>query len=84
MKGTLKFSIKPAASAQKVSLAGDFSSWKPLEMRKQKDGQFVAEVPARPGTYEYKFVVDGQWISDPDNNQRKPNRFGSENSVATA
>jgi hypothetical protein len=31
------------------------------------------------GTYEYRFMVDGQWKSDPENIQTRANRFDSKN-----
>lgn len=81
-KNTVRFSIQPATPAQKVELAGDFKDWQPLEMRKRKDGLYVTEVPLAKGSYQYKFIVDGKWQSDPDNSQYVINRFGSANSVA--
>jgi 1,4-alpha-glucan branching enzyme len=66
-----------------VQLAGDFSNWTPLTMKRQKDGLYVADVTAAQGTYEYKFIVDGKWLADGDNADRKANRFGTENSVAS-
>lgn len=81
-QGTVKFGFKPAKAAQKVQLAGDFSGWKPLEMRKQKDGQYIAEVAANSAVVQYKFVVDGQWTTDPDHSDWAHNPFGTMNSVA--
>ncbi|MBC8172950.1 MAG: hypothetical protein H7X71_03495, partial [Chitinophagales bacterium] len=34
-----------------------------------------------PGKYIYKFVVDGNWILDPDNPHMEENEFGNGNSV---
>ncbi|MBI3875935.1 MAG: glycoside hydrolase family 13, partial [Verrucomicrobia bacterium] len=34
-----------------------------------------------PGRYEYLFVVDGRWLSDPGADEAVPNRFGGWNSV---
>ena len=34
-----------------------------------------------PGTYEYKFVVDGEWKLDESNPNFAPNSLGSLNSV---
>ena len=80
-KGTIRFSLKPAASAGKVEVAGDFNGWIPLEMKKQK-GTFAVTVNAPPGTYEYKFIVDGDWQVDPDHSSWALNPFGTLNSVA--
>jgi hypothetical protein len=34
-----------------------------------------------PGLYQYKFVVDGQWLPDPNAHAFAPNGFGTVNSV---
>jgi hypothetical protein len=34
-----------------------------------------------PGTYEYKFCVDGHWQPDPENPNFTPNDLGTLNSV---
>jgi hypothetical protein len=34
-----------------------------------------------PGRYEYKFIVDGEWIPDPSEPHEVVNAFGSTNSV---
>jgi len=80
-KGTIRFEIK-LDGAKKVMLAGDFNQWKPVAMRKQQNGVFTCMVNAPPGTYEYKFIVDGEWIVDPDNPAWALNPYGTLNSVA--
>lgn len=81
-KGTVRFSIRPAEGAEKARIAGDFNNWQPQPMRRNKKGEFVAVVPLDTGTYEYKYLVDGQWVSDPDNNTFAANPYGTLNSVA--
>jgi len=34
-----------------------------------------------PGRYEYLFVVDGQWLPDPNAKESVANPFGGRNSV---
>jgi hypothetical protein len=34
-----------------------------------------------PGNSEYKFIVDGKWILDPDNKLYEENQYGTGNSV---
>lgn len=56
--------------AGSVNLAGDFNNWsmnaEPLTM--DAEGVWRVVVDLAPGTYEYKFVVNGSdWIADPDN-----------------
>jgi 1,4-alpha-glucan branching enzyme len=81
-KGTTTFSIIAPSGAKEVGLAGDFTSWKPLPMKKQKAGRFAISVALQPGVYEYRYLVDGLWVTDPDHNHWAPNPFGSFNSVA--
>jgi 1,4-alpha-glucan branching enzyme len=49
-------------------------------MRRQK-GVFAVTVPLARGAHQYKFIVDGQWITDPENSSRAANGLGSMNSV---
>lgn len=81
-KGAVTFSIKPVSGAATVYLAGGFREWKPVAMKKRKDGQFALEVVLPPGRHEYKFLVDGTWLADPDHSAVVPNPYGSVNSVA--
>jgi 1,4-alpha-glucan branching enzyme len=81
-KGTTEFSVAIANGAREVAVVGDFSSWKPVAMKKQKNDRFAASLPLPTGVYEYRFIVDGQWQSDPDHNHWAPNPYGTFNSVA--
>jgi len=81
-KGTVRFVLKPDGGAHKVAVAGDFSDWKPVPLGKGKSGAFVRHVPVSQETFEYKFIVDGQWMKDPDNSRWAKNPFGTFNSVA--
>jgi 1,4-alpha-glucan branching enzyme len=71
-------------SARRICLAGTFNDWKPdaTEMI-QRDGKWEKDIPLSPGTYEYRLVVDGQWMPDPNASQTAPNPFGETNSVIT-
>jgi 1,4-alpha-glucan branching enzyme len=76
------FSIS-APGAISVLLAGDFTHWQELAvpMRQQKGGIWKATVELAPGSYHYRFIVDGQWRDDPECTLRVPNPFGGENAV---
>jgi 1,4-alpha-glucan branching enzyme len=58
-----------APAARQVFLVGTFSGWDPtkLPMPKDRDGTWRAALQLRPGRYEFKFVVDGEWCCDPEN-----------------
>jgi hypothetical protein len=72
-----------APSAGSVKLAADFTDWEkcPVEMMHSGDGNWLTVVPLAPGPYSYRFIVDGQWRSDPRAARRVPNPFGTENSM---
>ena len=82
--GTIRFSYSSQDGARKVCLAGSFSQWQPVTMRKQKNGSFAVTVEVPAGTHEYRFIVDGRWTTDPDNESYVPNPYGSANSIAQA
>jgi 1,4-alpha-glucan branching enzyme len=82
-KGTVRFSLDAGQTARRVFLAGDFTDWEPKRMRRQKNDMFVLTLPVPPGTHQYRFIVDDQWVTDPDNSDYAPNPYGSFNSVAT-
>ena len=69
--------------AQSACVAGTFNNWdsKKTPMRKAGSTGWKASVPLTPGRYEYRFVVDGQWISDPSARESVKNQFGSTNSI---
>lgn len=78
----IKF-ILDAPDASKVMLAGDFNKWdfKKTPLRKGKNRIWNKDMTLKPGRYEYKFVVDGNWVIDPNNNNRVLSSLGTENSV---
>jgi 1,4-alpha-glucan branching enzyme len=69
--------------AQSVSLAGDFCDWQTdrYQLKGDPKGLWIAKIMLPPGRYEYRFVVDGEWLNDPNCAERTPNQFGSENCV---
>jgi chromosome partitioning protein len=70
--------------AQDVQVAGDFSNWKPVGniMIKQKGNKiWKGTVNLKPGEYQYKFIVDGEWKIDPYNPQVITTDVGVSNSL---
>lgn len=72
-----------STEAKQVNLVGDFNEWSAdsMPLRKQRSGVWLKQLSLSPGRYEYRYIVDGAWWNDPDNNERLPNPFGSENNV---
>jgi chromosome partitioning protein len=75
------------ADARDVRIAGDFNGWVPDKAVRSESADAggervwtkVLELP--PGTYQYRYVVDGDWCEDPSNPNRAPGRVGERNSV---
>ncbi len=79
--GLTRFVIQHGPGPHAVLLAGSFSHWRLIPMRRHQDGAFIATVRLPAGVHEYKFVVNGQWLIDPQNPEWCPNGIGSLNSV---
>ena len=71
--------------AREVSIAGSFNGWQPAAAPMQRFGmgcgQWKVDLYLKPGRYEYRFVVDGNWTDDPFARTFVPNPFGTRNSV---
>ena len=75
-----------AEAGKAVYLAGCFNQWNPTGKKmtdKKKDGVYSTTIKLAPGTYEYKFVIDGVWCADPENTDVVKNDCGTLNSVIT-
>ncbi|HWQ32795.1 MAG TPA: S8 family serine peptidase [Blastocatellia bacterium] len=72
-------------AAQRVALAGDFNGWNPSEtwFARHSSGMWRAALPPLPpGTYQYKFVINGErWLDDPGNSLKLEDQHGGFNSV---
>ena len=78
----VRFYLRNNQKAARVMLAGSFNDWNPdvLAMTKTDSG-WVAQVKLSPGKYWYKFIVDGNWITDNDNQLNENDGRGNINSV---
>ena len=71
-----------APFASQVNIAGDFNAWEMTTLALRKtDSVWKITLELKPGTYHYKFLVDGEWVNDPNNVRTAPNQFGSLNNV---
>ena len=77
----IQFRYQPPTSGKHlVGLAGDFTGWEILDMN-EVGGVYFLNLHIDEGRYCYKFIVDGNWIPDPDNPLTEPDPFGGFNSV---
>ncbi|MGJ8635266.1 MAG: AAA family ATPase [Phycisphaerales bacterium] len=76
--------VQSAAIGSSVQIAGSFNAWNPAasELRLNEElGIFELFCKLPEGTYEYKIVVDGQWMLDPHNPTSIKNGIGSQNNI---
>lgn len=80
--GNARFFLKGYRNAKKVILAGSFNKWNEevFSMKKTDEG-WELTLQLKPDRYEYRFIIDGYWIEDPDNSNKTPNEYGEYNSV---
>ena len=74
-----------APEAKAVQVAGTFNGWRPEAnpMQHQGAGEWVVRLMLKSGRYEYRFVVDGVWVDDPQSDTGVANPYGGTNSVLT-
>lgn len=80
--GNARFYLEGHTQANEVILAGSFNGWNEheLKMNRVPEGwELRAELP--PGRYEYKFIVDGEWMHDPASKENVKNEHKTLNSV---
>lgn len=80
---SVTFTVR-AESGKAVYLAGTFNNWDPAGkkmLEKKGDGVYSVAIKLVPGTYQYKFVIDGTWCADPENENSVKNDQGTFNSV---
>jgi chromosome partitioning protein len=71
-----------ARDAHRVQLAGDFNDWVADGSEMEPTGEvWVKILKLPPGRYRYRYVVDGQWQSDPLNSVAEPSPFGGNDSL---
>ena len=55
-----------AGAEKSVKVAGAFNNWEPQSLEYNSDGDYWAKsIDIPPGSYTYKYVVDGEWMHDP-------------------
>jgi hypothetical protein len=82
-KKKVTFKLSAEQQAKVVRLAGNFTGWEQgaIVMKHARSGEWKADVSLEPGEYEYKFIADGNWLTDPQADAQKANASGITNSV---
>jgi 1,4-alpha-glucan branching enzyme len=74
----------PAKEANEVVVAGNWNEWNATAepLRKLKNGTFKTTVDLESGSsYEFKYIVDGEWQNDEQADAYAWNEFATENGV---
>ncbi|PSR55131.1 hypothetical protein AHMF7605_17275 [Adhaeribacter arboris] len=80
-KGNAEFKLKGYGTAKLITLAGSFNDWNAYRNFFVKQGdEWVCRLDLTPGKYQYKIVIDGDWILDP-NNKETAEENGYKNSL---
>jgi len=82
------FRLDGHGTASQVLLTGDFVQWAAMPpgavaFTLGQDGGWTVSYPFEQGTWQYKFIVDGNWITDPTNQMTVDDGMGHTNSVYT-
>lgn len=78
------FTYKLEKNVSDVIVSGSFNNWNKAKDRMSKakgDTLFELTLPLDPGSYIYKFIVDGKEMVDPGNPEKTPTGFDDFNSV---
>ncbi|MDD5166864.1 MAG: AAA family ATPase [Candidatus Omnitrophica bacterium] len=72
-----------APQASQVHVTGDFNGWKISDDTRMEhvNGSWNKKLNLKGGKYRYRFVVDGQWIEDPNNLAKEMNPYGQMDSL---
>lgn len=81
-KQRVLFSLE-AADAKEVYLVGEFNDWNSgtHPMAYDGNGKWVKPLLLPEGVFEYKFLVDDEWVTDPQCEMACINCFGTRNSI---
>jgi opacity protein-like surface antigen len=72
-----------AAGAERVSVAGSFNDWDPeaTPLRPAGDGRWEGCAELEPGTYQYAYIIDGEWTTPPEAKSVVEDGFGGRNGI---
>jgi hypothetical protein len=81
--GEVTLSYKPGKAVNTVLLSGSFNAWGATVESAwpmadgNGDGTYEIVHVFAPGTYPYKFIVDGAWLADPTNPKTTTDGYGN-------
>src|SRR5215472_6521345 len=80
-EGNITFTLSGFSGARIVAVAGTFNGWNQSQYLFAHIGnEWICRINLPPGQYQYKFIVDGNWLVDPRNPTVVHDERGFENS----
>jgi 1,4-alpha-glucan branching enzyme len=80
--GLTRFFVPGKQNAKRIVLSGSFNNWSTLQgLMFKTDSGWIKDVHLEPGIYNYKYIFDGNWFIDANNNLKKDDGAGNLNSV---
>lgn len=80
----ISFELPSCLWADRIYLVGDFNQWDESvnPMQQERDGvwRVVLELP-QGERYEFRYLIDGKWMSDSHADGFAPNHYGVSNSI---
>ena len=81
------FELPACVWADRICVTGDFNDWRPdahpLTQTRQGVWQVAIDLPSG-NSYQFRYVIDGQWRTDSHADGFAESGLGSQNSVVTA
>jgi len=66
--GKAIFYLPNHVNSKRVYLSGTFNNWSTMQNPMQAcDSGWIISLPLEPGKYLYKYIIDGNWFTDPFN-----------------
>lgn len=82
LQGNVTLRLSGRANARIVAVAGSFNNWNQSQFLFARVGdEWVCKLKLPPGEYEYKFIIDGDWLVDPRNSKTRHDDRGNLNSI---
>lgn len=78
------FQLPACLWADQIYVVGEFNNWnnRTLPMSQERDGTWRLTLDLVAGkTFEFRYLVDGRWLTDNHADALVDNEFGSQNSV---
>jgi len=69
---------------EEVAISGTFNDWDVIPVERSPNGDYVLFLTLEPGTYQYKFRVDGRWLTSLEEPRVSDGRNNMNNQVTVA